>query len=205
MKARPAVIVLAAGKGIRTQGVEHKLTQPLGDSTVLDMTLHLALASQLPILVITTPALAERASHHVATRDIVVLSPAEAKAGTGHSIAAGVSARSNASGWVILPGDMPLVRPSTLRAVAHELEHHPVAFAQYRGLRGHPVGFSAELYSELVLLSGDVGARRLVARYPAREVEVDDPGVLVDVDSDDGLSQARAMCEMAVAHLPQGG
>ena len=203
MKARPAVIVLAASKGIRTQGVEQKLMQPLGNSTVLDTTLHRAIASQLLVVVITTAALAERASHHVATRDIVVLTPAEAKAGTGHSIAAGVSARSNASGWVILPGDMPLVLPSTLRAVAQQLEHHPVAFAQHRGLRGHPVGFSAELYSELVMLTGDAGARRLVARYPAREVEVDDPGVLIDVDTEERLAQARALCEAAASH-PSG-
>ena len=94
-------------------------------------------------------------------------------------------------GWIVLPGDMPLVRPSTLQAVARELEQHPVAYAQHRGRRGHPVGFAAELYSELATLTGDEGARRLVARYPAFGLEVDDPGVLLDVDTEDDL---RARC-----------
>ncbi|MEY2689659.1 MAG: hypothetical protein RL375_3858, partial [Pseudomonadota bacterium] len=79
----------------------------------------------------------------------------------------------------------------TLHAVARALEVHPVAFAQYRGRRGHPVGFAAELYSDLAKLSGDEGARRLVARYPAHAVEVDDPGVMFDVDTPSDLVAAR--------------
>ena len=74
--------------------------------------------------------------------------------------ASGVSASADAGGWLLLPGDMPTVQPSTLLAVAAKLPHHVVVYAQYRGQRGHPVGFSPELYSELVQLSGDEGARR---------------------------------------------
>jgi molybdenum cofactor cytidylyltransferase len=54
------------------------------------------------------------------------------------------------------------------------------------------VGFAAELLSELRQLSGDEGARRLLARYPAHGIELDDPGVLVDVDTVDDLAAARA-------------
>lgn len=195
MKSRPAVIVLAAGRGSRFRGLHHKLMQSLGASTVLATTLANALATQLPVLVVTTEPLAELVSHHVATRDMVVLpsvgSPASQALGMGYSIAAGVAARSNASGWLILPADMPMVRTSTLLAVAHEIDSHAIAYAQHRGLRGHPVGFSAELYSELVMLTGDEGARRLTARYPAHGVEIDDPGVLLDVDTEDDLARVR--------------
>jgi molybdenum cofactor cytidylyltransferase len=54
------------------------------------------------------------------------------------------------------------------------------------------VAFAAELYSELATLSGDEGARRLTARYPAFGVEVEDAGVLVDVDTLEDLSALRA-------------
>lgn len=195
MKSRPAVIVLAAGRGSRFRGLQHKLMQGLGTSTVLATTLSNALATQLPVLVVTSEPLAELVARHVATRDMVVLpdvgTPASQALGMGYSIAAGVAARSDAPGWLVLPADMPMVQPSTLRAVAHELDGHAVAYAQYQGRRGHPVGFSAELYSELVMLTGDDGARRLVARYPAMGVEVDDPGVLLDVDTEDDLARVR--------------
>ncbi len=195
MKARPAVIVLAAGKGERFLGPTHKLGQSLGGATVLGTTLAHAIASQLPVVVVTTEALADIARRSVAARDVVVLpeagSGSAARLGMGHSIASGVGARANAGGWLILPGDMPLVQPATLVAVAAALEHHPVVCAHHKGRRGHPVGFSAELYSELVTLSGDEGARRLVARYPALGLELDDPGVLVDVDTEADLAQVR--------------
>ena len=196
MKSRPAVIVLAAGTGSRFVAPGHKLTQRLGSSSVLGSTLRHAIASHLPVVVVTTEALADVAKRHVASRDVIVLPEASAPGpqpplGMGYSIAAGVSARPDASGWLVLPGDMPMIQTSTMLAVAAALEHHPVAYAQHRGRRGHPVGFAAELYSELATLTGDEGARRLVARYPAHGVDVDDAGTLIDVDTEADLEQVR--------------
>ncbi len=197
MKASPAVVVLAAGAGSRFGGPTHKLNQHLGHSSVLGATLRNALDTRLPVVVVTTELLSDTARRLVAARDVVVLPAVAASAaeplGMGYSIAAGVSARPDASGWLVLPGDMPLVRAATLLAVARSLDQNAVAFAQYRGRRGHPVGFAAELYSELVTLNGDEGARRLIARYPALGVEVDDDGVLIDVDTDEDLRRVRAM------------
>ena len=202
MKASPAVIVLAAGAGSRFGGPTHKLNQHLGHSSVLGATLRNALDTRLPVVVVTTELLSDTARRLVAARDVVVLPAVAASAaeplGMGYSIAAGVSARPDASGWLVLPGDMPLVRAATLLAVARSLDQNAVAFAQYRGRRGHPVGFAAELYSELVTLAGDEGARRLVARYPAQGVEVDDDGVLIDVDTEEDLRRVRSMNGSAV-------
>ena len=53
------------------------------------------------------------------------------------------------------------------------------------------MGFAAELYPELTALSGDEGARRIVARYPAFPVELDDAGILVDIDTEGDLEALR--------------
>ena len=206
MTSRPAVIVLAAGKGSRFLGPEHKLAQGLGGSTVLGATLRNAIASHLQVVVVTTAGFAELARRHVAARDVIVLpevGSAGPALGMGHSISAGVGARPQASGWLVLPADMPLVLPTTLQAVARQLALHPVAYAQHKGRRGHPVGFSAELYSELLALDGDEGARRLVARYPAVGVELDDPGVLVDVDTLADLESVRRAQGEVAAPAPR--
>jgi molybdenum cofactor cytidylyltransferase len=192
MKPRPTIIVLAAGEGRRFAGERHKLEQPLAAGSVLATTLRHAMETALPIIVVTTAALAPIVTAQLARRDILVLADEQARRGMGHSIAAGVSERASASGWLVLPGDMPLVRPQTLLTVAAALEHHAVAYAQHRGRRGHPVAFAPELFSELIALQGDEGARRLLARYPAYACEVDDPGVLVDVDTVADLAAVRA-------------
>jgi molybdenum cofactor cytidylyltransferase len=194
MRFRPTIVVPAAGRGSRFGGPLHKLEQPFEGGTVLGTTLRHAIQTQLAVVVVTTAALVAEVGRHVAARDIVVLSGGEAVRGMGYTIAAGVAERSGAPGWLVLPGDMPLVRPGTLLAVATALEQHPVVYAQYKGRRGHPVGFAAELYSELIQLDSDDGARRVVARYPAYGQDVDDPGVLMDVDTPADLAalQARA-------------
>jgi molybdenum cofactor cytidylyltransferase len=194
MRFRPTIVVPAAGRGSRFGGPGHKLEQPFEDGTVLGATLRHAIQTQLAVVVVTTAALAAEVGRHVAARDILVLSGGEAARGMGYTIAAGVAERSGAPGWLVLPGDMPLVRPGTMLAVATALEQHPVVYAQYKGRRGHPVGFAAELYSELIQLDNDDGARRVVARYPAYGQDVDDPGVLMDVDTPADLAalQARA-------------
>ena len=199
MSPLPTVIVLAAGLGSRFAGTGNKLEQLLADESsgiaaaVMSHTLRHALASGLPVLVITTAELAPLAHEDVAARDVLVVPKAAPTRGRGmgDSIAAGVAARSDSPGWLLLPADMPRVKPSTLQAVAQALSGHSVAFAQHGGRRGHPVGFSAELYSELIGLTGDEGARRMVARYPSFAVEVDDPGVLIDIDTTEDLDVQR--------------
>jgi molybdenum cofactor cytidylyltransferase len=205
MQSRPTVVVLAAGKGSRFKGSAHKLEQSLGDLSVLGSTLRNAIESHLPVVVVTTQPLAAAAAQVVAARDVVVVPQALAALGMGHSIAAGIAARADAPGWLLLPGDMPMVRPATLLAVAAALEQHPVAYAQYQGRRGHPVGFAAELYSELMMLSGDEGARRIVARYPAIGVDVDDPGVLLDLDTEADLLALRTLSGSALARPGAAG
>ncbi|MBV8380062.1 MAG: nucleotidyltransferase family protein [Paucibacter sp.] len=189
---RTAIVVLAAGQGARFKGRGHKMEQAIGpdDRALLGSTLQHAMESGLRVLVVTTPELAPLALGQLAARDVVVMPPGGPR-GMGHSIAAGVGVAGDADGWLILPGDMPLVQPDSIQAVAKALEQYPIAYAQYRGRRGHPVGFSAEFYSELLELSGDEGARRLVARYPAQAVEVEDAGVLVDVDTTEDLARLR--------------
>lgn len=191
MRFRPTIVIPAAGAGSRFGGTLHKLQQEFAGSTVLGSTVRRAIETQLPVVVVTTAALAPLVGHQLATRDIVVLSDEEAARGMGASIASGVAERSGAPGWLVLPGDMPLVRPGSILAVASALEHHAVVFAQHRGRRGHPVGFAAELYSELVVLSNDDGARRVMLRYPAHGQEVDDAGVLLDVDTPPDLDVLR--------------
>ncbi|HEY4083170.1 MAG TPA: nucleotidyltransferase family protein [Burkholderiaceae bacterium] len=215
MKRRPVVVVLAAGRGARFEGPGHKLEQTLGPDAepLLASTLRHAIETRLRVMVVSTESLAPLVLNQVAACDTVILPNHDSlmsglgkprAVGMGHSIAAGVSAAGDANGWLIVPGDMPLLQPASILAVAAALEHYPVAYAQYLGRRGHPVGFSAELYSELVELQGDEGARRLVARYPNIAVDLDDPGVLVDIDNRADLARVRAQRRALLDNVAKG-
>ena len=115
---------------------------------------------------------------------------ADAVEGMGHSLAAAVRAAGDASGWVVALGDMPRVATHSIEAVVAALNAGArIAVPTHRGQRGHPVGFAASCRAELLALRGDAGARGLLQRYAAEvvSVEVDDPGILQDVDTVDDL------------------
>jgi molybdenum cofactor cytidylyltransferase len=201
MGSRPVVIVLAAGQGARFAGWQCQPSLSLGVSHVLGTTLRQALASQFRVVVVADRLLRDLVGDHVATRDIVLLQGGE-RVSMGQAMAAGVAACSDASGWLMLPADMPMVEPITLQQVARPLDMHSIVCAHYRGRRGHPIGFAAELYTELVTLKSDDGVRRLMARYPSLAVEVDDPGVLLDADLGIEAVRARAPIEVQPVSPP---
>jgi molybdenum cofactor cytidylyltransferase len=167
------VLVLASGRGERftaSGGVGAKLQAPLAGRAVLDWTLAAVRASGLPFHV-------EDAGHP----------------GMGDSIAAAVRATRDTDGWLVLPGDLPLVQPATLRAVASALAQAPVVVPVFRGERGHPVGFSRECGDALAALSGPKGAASVLGAHAVSELVVDDPGVVVDIDTVEALAEAERL------------
>lgn len=175
---KPVVVILAAGRGERflaSGGKTHKLDALLGGVAVLERVLRTVRASGLPWHVVR---------------------PAEDTRGMGDSIAKGVRATADASGWLILPADLPLVRPDTLGLVAASLASHRIVVPQWRGTRGHPVGFDAQCFDALTGLSGDAGAAGVVRDCRlaglVQDLEVDDPGIQWDVDTVQDLARAEA-------------
>ena len=112
--------------------------------------------------------------------------------GMGASLACGVTVARDAAGWLVALADMPWVLPTTIARVAAAIaEGAPVAAPFHDGKRGHPVGFSAACYDKLAALSGDEGAKTVVAAYADElaHIDVDDPGTLRDVDTPADLQQ----------------
>jgi molybdenum cofactor cytidylyltransferase len=110
--------------------------------------------------------------------------------GMGVSLAEGVRASADAHGWVIALADMPCIKPETVRIIARALsEGAAIAAPAYRGERGHPVGFARRFRDELSALRGDAGAREILTAHPdwVTLYEVDDPGVLRDIDEPSDL------------------
>lgn len=121
-----------------------------------------------------------------------ILESPESARGLGASLAAGVRASREASGWIVALGDMPFISADTIARVKAGLEEGAVICAprlRANGARGHPVGFARALYDELERLDGDEGARAVIQRHreQVRLIDVDDEGIVVDIDKPDDL------------------
>lgn len=174
--AAPVVIVLAAGRGERflaSGGLSHKLEARLNGQRVLDHTLAAVTASRL---------------------EWHLVRPEGGTAGMGESIALGVMATPEASGWLILPADLPFIQPDTLRAVARALTHTSLVVPHYCYQPGHPVGFDRRYYAALRALRGEAGARSIVQaarrQGAVSDLMLEDEGIVRDIDTLADLQRA---------------
>jgi len=199
---RVAAVVTAAGYG-RRYGSERKLAAMLDGRPVLAWTLDslrdLPLAQRVLVVAPGDEAAAELAQQAAGIDVVVNRDPAQ---GLGASIACGVHALApGTDGVLVVLGDMPRVRATSIAALLARFDTLPdaaVVAPLHRGRRGHPVLFGAAHFPALAVLTGDEGARAVLAGAALTFVEVDDPGVLLDVDTPADLA---AMCLRSTPHL----
>ena len=178
MPELPVVIVLAAGRGERfaaSGGTLHKLDALLAGKPVLAHVLDAVKASGLTFQVVRADA---------------------SRPGMGDSIAAGIKATADAPGWLILPGDLPLIRSETLRILALA-PAAAVTVPVYQGRHGHPVRFDRSCMQELLNLKGNEGAALILRAQAAINsvafMTVNDVGTVQDVDTLADLARAEAL------------
>ncbi|TCV90542.1 nucleotidyltransferase family protein [Sulfurirhabdus autotrophica] len=182
-------ILLAAGTGSRFGS--NKLLHPLPDGTPIAIaaarTLLKSVEHGVAVLPDTNPQLADLL--HAEGMEIIYCP--EAAQGMGKSLACGVAASQNSSGWIIALADMPYIQTGTVTSVAKSLRTGvSIVAPSYQGKRGHPVGFGREFYSDLVQLNGDQGARQLLSKHASslQLIPCEDAGILADIDQPSDLA-----------------
>ena len=183
MRGGPVIgVLLAAGEAVRF-GAD-KLAARLPDGTPLGLAaLKNLIAALDAVVAVVRPGSGATEAALSAQGARTTVCP-NAAAGMGASLAWGIRAAPAASGWVIALADMPWVRPQTIAAIAAELRAGAsIAAPTCRGRRGNPVGFAAAHYPQLIVLSGDEGAKQVLAANAVTLIATDDEGVLRDVDT----------------------
>ncbi|MGE8573527.1 MAG: nucleotidyltransferase family protein, partial [Burkholderia contaminans] len=179
-------VLLAGGLGQRfdPSGLHSKLLALLPDGTPVAVAAarHLA-AATADVIAVVRPG-AEKLAMLLNEAGCHVVYAPDAMRGMGASLAAGVRATPDANGWLVALGDMPWIAASTYETVTRALEadNASIVAPAHRGVRGHPVGFAAHHFDALAALDGDTGARALFASAPVQLLDVDDPGIVRDVD-----------------------
>lgn len=177
------ILIPAAGAASRMRGGDKLLEQVAGEPQLRRIA-RFALTSSCPVRVVLPPDRPLRAAAlHGLAVEIVVAT--DAAAGMSASLRAGVA------GWagavMILPADMPEIDMKMIAQIIdihHEDEDFILRGASL-GHPGHPVLLPADLAAEIAGLTGDEGARSILARHRARLRLVDLPGraALTDLDT----------------------
>jgi len=200
VQAKPvAAILLAAGQGSRMGG--GKLLLPIGDATVVEWAAKSLIDVPVAdlIVVVGTYGLAiKRQLSDFPARFVLNPDPSSEMA---ESIRCGLKIVDPASveAFLVLPADMPLVSPETIRFLVESLlaSDKSIAVPVFQGRRGHPVVFRSSLYETVLNFRSPQGIRPLVHGDPSKvlSVEVDDEGVIADLDNWDDYRRLLKLWE----------
>lgn len=183
-------VLLAAGFGSRfdPDGRHNKLLARMPDGTpVAHEAAHRLLRVVTRVLAVVRPG-SDTLARLLNDAGCDVVFAHDAERGMGASLAAGIEASADAEGWIVALADMPRISIPTIEALARTLDDGASLVAPfYQGQRGHPVGFGIEHRDALMMLDGDTGARSLLMSQQFARLDVDDPGILRDVDTPDDL------------------
>ena len=173
-------MVLAAGEGTRFTGEGHKLLASFRGRPVVRWAVDAALAAGLDETVVVTGAV-DLVS--VLPEGVTVLRNEAWESGQASSLRTAVDwARHRGHRSVVIGlGDQPLVPAEAWRAVG-AAPRGPIVTATFEGRRRPPVRLDAAVW-DLLPVSGDEGARVLMARRPELVVEVACVGEPADVDT----------------------
>jgi len=183
-----AAVILAAGGGSRFAGPTHKLLADLDGRPLVAFALQNVLDSGLVPLAVVTGAV--DLGPLIPSSFTVLTNPAwEDGQATSLRVAVRWAEDIGVEALVVGLGDQPSIEPSAWRAVA-EATATPIAVATYRGRRGHPVRLHRSVWARLPV-TGDAGARSILAQSPELITEVACDGDPADVDTVDDLARWR--------------
>ncbi len=184
-----AGVILAAGMS-RRLGRPKQLI-PLEGKLLIEHVLDAALASRLDAVFLV---LGDRAPQIFAALGAKLKHPRlhvvvnkRYSEGLSSSLHAGLQKARRFASVMFLLGDQPRVTGSFIDLLIDRFQasEKEICVPVYRGKRGNPTLFGQSFYGALMALSGDIGARELIASNSDRvlEVEVQDPGVFLDIDT----------------------
>ncbi|MCB1631979.1 MAG: nucleotidyltransferase family protein [Pseudomonadales bacterium] len=196
MKAsfRVGGILLAAGAG-RRFGNDKRRARLHDGTTLLQRSLdRFAAVCDTTLLVLGPREDAQALGLHPPPGVTVMNAPRSA-GGMGFSLADAIGC-AEAQAWdacLVSLGDKPFISERTLHTVRELLARHDFVVPTHGGAHGHPVGFARRYFAMLARLEGDAGARGLIREHGGEAcfVELDDAGMLADVDTPEQLDRLQ--------------
>jgi molybdenum cofactor cytidylyltransferase len=189
-------IILAAGSSSRMG--QPKQLLDWGGRPLVQVAAEHALAARLNDLMVVTGAAQEQVVAALAGLPLRFIHNPHYAQGQSTSLRVGVAAlHAETDAALVLLGDQPFVTAEIIDLIIdHWLATKAAIVApRYQGQRGNPVLFSRSVIPELLAITGDQGARTLLA---ARSTEIayvdcDDPRPLIDIDTPEEYARLNAL------------
>ncbi|MBT3558367.1 MAG: NTP transferase domain-containing protein [Rhodospirillales bacterium] len=192
--ANITAIILAAGQSSR-MGDLNKLLIDVDGKAMVRLAAEAAIGSKANTIVVVTGHEPQQIEQALEGLDVTFVHNPDFAEGMSTSLKCGLAQLpEQVDGALICLADMPGIEVGHLDrlidAFDPELER-AICVSNYDGRRGNPVLWGRFCFSEMMALTGDMGARKLLRRFGDMvcEVEMPDEAVLLDVDTPEALAQ----------------
>jgi molybdenum cofactor cytidylyltransferase len=181
------IILLAAGGSSRL-GKPKQLLLYKGQ-TLVQNTLSVALTSNAQSVIVVLGANADILQTEITNGKIHVVVNDDWQEGMGSSIRTGVKAiteiNPSTEGVILLVCDQPFINSALLNNLitAHQKTGKEIVACTYGNTFGPPVFFHQSLFSELLQLKGDTGARSIVQKHLDNMEAIPFPEGIFDIDT----------------------
>lgn len=197
----PGVAAIVAAAGLSQRMGSCKQLLDLGGKTVLARCLETLLAGGIREIVVVVGVRGEPVAAEASRFPVQVVVNNDPAGDMASSVRAGRAALSaTASAVIVALCDYPLVLPATVVSLkeSHSEEPDRIIIPSHDGLRGHPLLFPRPVLEEL---RNGMTLRDLVRSDPQRLrcIQVDDPGILADMDTPEDYQRLRNEVEKMVA------
>lgn len=189
------IILLAAGGSSRL-GQPKQLLLYKGQ-TLLQYSLNEALTSNAQSVIVVLGANADILQDEIAGEKVNVVINADWQEGMASSIRTGVKAITEISpfieGVILLVCDQPFINSALLNNLitAHQKTGKEIVACTYGNTFGPPVFFHHSLFSELLQLKGDTGARSIVQKHLDNMEAIPFPGGIFDIDTEGDFEKSK--------------
>lgn len=184
---RTAAVIQAAGKGSRFHSDQYKLLSTVNGVPMIKKTLEPVLEAGFDTIVVVVGSHCDEMTEALHDFPVRIVNNTQWEQGQSTSLAAGMMAIENLSDRVcLLLGDQPFLQTGTLRSLLcfSDLYPNEIIVPIYKGKRGNPIIVPSLFYKKLLELTcGDIGGRKLLETAGFHALDVDDPGILRDIDT----------------------
>ncbi len=189
-----SAVILGAGRSSR-YGQAKQLLE-VGDRTLLETVVSTFTKSMVDEVVVVLGFRADEILRNSKFGRARVTVNADFARGLSSSLKVGVEATDpRTEAFIIALGDHPLLTTQTIDLLVQKYSETraPIIAPFFNRRRGNPVLFDRSLLAELRKLQGDQGAKELLERMKGKivKVQVDDLGVLMDIDTKEDYVRFR--------------
>ncbi len=186
-------IILAAGFSTR-MGTQ-KLLLPYNDTTMIETVIDNILGSKVDQVLVVLGNDADEVKRRIGRRPVKFYHNQHPEDGMLSSVMCGFKGLpADANTALVYLGDQPNIPPSITNTIieAYNENLYGIVIPVHNHRRGHPLLVDLKYRNEVFKLDLEKGLRSLMHLFPedVLEVDVDEPGILVDIDTREDYSNA---------------